>query len=85
MRVSDILGRFVRTLLQLAAGGGLTIFVDQVVKDIPDKYDWYVIFGATLVANAAQNVCEEMGWIPKLFKPESPPAPSTVPIAQAPE
>ena len=60
--------RGARTLVQFVAGGGLTVLIDQLVVDIPDRYDAYVIiFSGALVA-VCQNYAEDAGWIPAIGK-----------------
>lgn len=78
MTVKDWVGRFLRTVIQFVAGGGLTIAIDQIVKDLDPKYVPYVLVGSVLLVNICQNFAEEMGWIPTILKPASPPAPKDV-------
>lgn len=65
---NDYLRRGARTLIQFVAGGGLTLLFDQVVADVPDRYDFYVLFLAGTLVSLAQNYCEDHGWIPALLK-----------------
>ena len=60
MITRDSMWRIVRSLVQLAAGGGLTVLFTQIAKDTPDKYDPYVFMVATLVVVIAQNLYEAM-------------------------
>lgn len=60
--------RGLRTLVQFIAGGGLTVLVDQLVYDIPDRFDAYVIIGAGALASVCQNYAEDAGWIPAVGK-----------------
>jgi len=52
--------RIIRSLVQLVAGGGLTVLFNQIAQDTNDKYDPYVFMVATLVVIVAQNVYEAM-------------------------
>lgn len=58
--MNDTTRRIARTLLQLVAGGGLGAFVNQLVLDIPDKYDPYVILASAALVAVAQLLLEEM-------------------------
>ena len=60
--------RGLRTLVQFIAGGGLTVLVDQLIIDIPDRYDAYVIIVAGALASVCQNYAEDAGWIPAIGK-----------------
>jgi superfamily II DNA or RNA helicase len=61
--------RIVRSLVQLAAGGGLTVLFNQIAQDTNDKYDPYVFMLATLVVIVAQNLYESMSGA-KLIGPQ---------------
>jgi len=52
--------RIIRSLVQLVAGGGLTVLFNQIAQDTNDKYDPYVFMVATLVVIVAQNAYEAM-------------------------
>ena len=67
-RSNDWWRRGARTLVQFIAGGGLTVLIDQFVKDIPDRYDAYVIIGAGALVALCQNYAEDAGWIPAIGK-----------------
>ena len=56
----DSMWRIIRSLVQLVAGGGLTVLFNQIAQDTNDKYDPYVFMVATLVVIVAQNVYEAM-------------------------
>jgi len=58
MKSSDAFWRVVRSLLQLIAGGGLTVLFTQIVKDTPDQYDPYIWMVNTLIVVIAQNALE---------------------------
>lgn len=79
--MTDSVARILRTLVQLIAGGLLTAFVDQVIKDIDPTYAPYVVIAATALVTICQNLVEQ--WKGQgLFRPASPPAPATVePVA----
>jgi hypothetical protein len=64
----DTIYRVLRTLVQMVAGGGLTVLVDQLVTDVPASYAPYVLIGFTLAVGVAQNLLEEMGPLPALMK-----------------
>ena len=68
MTVPDGLARFLRTLLQMLAGGAFTALFDQVVRDVPTAYQPYLVVCFTLLVNAAQNYGEAQGWWPSLMK-----------------
>lgn len=53
--------RFLRTLLQLIAGGGLTALVDQLALDIPTTYAPYLVIAFTLLVTLTQNLLEDEG------------------------
>ena len=80
--MNDWIARIVRTLGQMIAGGGFTLLFDQLVHDIDPKWQPYVALGATLFVTFVQNLMEDMGAIPTLLKPASPPAPKAVEPAQ---
>jgi hypothetical protein len=80
--MKDWVARILRTLAQMVAGGGFTLLFDQFVKDIDAKWQPYVALGATLFVTFVQNVLEDNTSVPKLLKPASPPAPSTVEAVQ---
>lgn len=60
MITRDSMWRIVRSLIQLVAGGGLTVLFTQIAKDTPDRYDPYVFMLSTLIVVIAQNVYETM-------------------------
>lgn len=51
--MGDGMRRFVRGALQIVAGGGLAGLVNQVVLDLPDQYDAYVVLGGSLAGTMA--------------------------------
>lgn len=53
--------RFLRTLLQLIAGGALTALVDQLATDVPASLAPYLVIGFTLLVTLAQNTLEDFG------------------------
>ena len=67
-RSNDWWRRGARTLVQFIAGGGLTVLIDQFVKDIPDRYDAYVIIASGALVALCQNYAEDAGWIPAIGK-----------------
>lgn len=67
-RENDYWRRGVRSLVQFIAGGGLTVLFDQLIKDIPDRYDMYVVVLSGALVSVTQNYCEDQGWIPALLK-----------------
>lgn len=52
--------RFVRTLLQLIAGGALYGLTEQIAKDLPSEYAPYLILGYTLAVTLVQNIAEDL-------------------------
>jgi preprotein translocase subunit SecY len=60
--------RVLRTLVQMVAGGGLTVLVDQIVTDVPASYAVYIVIGFGIVVGLCQNLLEEMKAIPALLK-----------------
>ena len=75
--MSDSMARIVRTLVQLVAGGGLTLLFDQLAKDVPTRWTPYVVLGATLLVTICQNLVEQWRGA-GILRPASPPAPATV-------
>lgn len=75
--MKDWAARVLRTLLQMIAGGGLTVFFDQAIRDIDPRYAPYVALGATLLVTFCQNIVED-AWGKAILKPSSPPAPADV-------
>lgn len=71
MKLPDSTRRALRTLVQLIAGGGLTALVDQVALDVPDSYRPYVFIASTVIVTLAQNVAEDHGWVPALWKAQA--------------
>lgn len=64
----DSLRRGIRTFLQFVAGGGLTVLVDNLVVDIPDQYDFYVVFAAGALVSLSQNWLEDNTAFPAVLK-----------------
>lgn len=76
--MNDSLARVTRTVLQLVAAGGLYALTQQIADDVPDRYAPYVLLAYTLIVTVSQNLVEQ--WTGKgLLRPNSPPAPSSVP------
>jgi hypothetical protein len=68
-RASDPIRRAVRTLLQLIAGGGLSVFTTEVLADVDDptaKAALALFFA--FVVSWAQNELEDRGTVPALLK-----------------
>lgn len=78
--MSDATRRAIRTLMQLIAGGGLTLLVDQIAKDLPTQYVPYLMIGFTLLVTFSQNWLEDNTSFPALLKavPSSGQNPVTV-------
>lgn len=51
--MGDGMRRFVRGALQIIAGGGLAGLANQLVLDIPDRYDPYVIMAGSVAGTVA--------------------------------
>lgn len=66
--MNDATKRFLRTLIQLAAGGTFTALFEQIAHDVPDGYTPYIVIVATLVVTFAQNALEDAGAIKPLLK-----------------
>lgn len=60
--------RFLRTGIQLIAGGLLTTLIDLVVQDVSPGAVPYILAVSTLVVTGAQNYAEEQGWVPIILK-----------------
>lgn len=56
--MSDGMRRFLRGALQIIAGGGLSQLVAQLVLDIPDRYDPYIVMGGALAGVVAHLALE---------------------------
>jgi hypothetical protein len=70
--MSDGVGRIIRSVLQLIAGGGLTALFLQLAEDAPEAYAPYlVLLGAGLVA-IAQILVEELTGTGLLRSPAEP-------------
>lgn len=82
-RSNDWWRRGARTLVQFIAGGGLTVLVDQLVLDIPDRYDAYVIIVAGAAVSVCQNFAEDAGWIPAIGKGKASSGADPVPDSPA--
>lgn len=72
------LSRFLRTLLQLVAAGGLTAVVDAVADLAPNAKP-VVLAVSALVVTLAQNLLEASGRVPTILEDaharKAPPAP----------
>jgi hypothetical protein len=66
----------IRTLLQLAAGGGLTALVTAFAGDLDGRTQGLVMAGWTTLVTLIQNTAETAGVIPTLL-----PSPGLVPSA----
>lgn len=60
--MNDSARRVLRTAIQFVTGAGFTAFVDQILVDIPDRYDAYVIVAAGVVVSFFQNLAEDYGF-----------------------
>ena len=58
--MSDGLGRVVRSVLQLIAGGGLTALFLQIAEDVPESYAPYLVLLSTGLVAIAQILIEEL-------------------------
>lgn len=74
--MSDNLGRILRTLVQLLAGGAFTALFEQIVTDVPPQYSPYLVIIFSLLTAIAMNVGREQGWLKPAPEPE-PAAPET--------
>jgi hypothetical protein len=66
--MSDAVRRFLRTVAQLIAGGGLTWLTDALVKDIDPQYIPYVLGTYTSVVVLLQNWLEDNTAMPAVLK-----------------
>lgn len=57
--MNDSARRILRTLIQLIAGGALGSLATQIVLDVPDRYDPYILLASAAIAAIAQIVIEE--------------------------
>lgn len=57
--MSDSTRRILRTIIQLVAGGALGSLATQVVLDVPDRYDPYILLLSAAITAIAQIVIEE--------------------------
>lgn len=60
--MNDSTRRILRTAIQFITGASFTALVDQLVLDIPDRYDAYAIIAAGVLVSFAQNLAEDMGF-----------------------
>ncbi len=60
--MSDTRRRVERTAAQFILGDLFTLLVNQLVYDIPDRYDAYVVLAAMLVATYVHNLAEDRGY-----------------------
>lgn len=65
------LDRFIRSLLQLIVGGGLTSVVNVLTNGMSPTVVAMVLTLSTLVVNFAQNTLEDMNKIPPVLKGSS--------------
>lgn len=73
MTIPDGLARFIRTLLQLLAGGAFTVLFEQIARDVDPSVTPYVLIVSTLAVNAAQNAIEAKTGHALLKKEPAPP------------
>ena len=66
---SDATGRVLRTVLQLVAGGGLAALISALSDGVSPVVAAILALAGTLAATTAQNLLEETGAIPAVFKP----------------
>lgn len=67
--MNDPVRRAIRTLLQFIAGGGLGLFVTDVVATITDaRLKSLILAVSVLVVTWAQNELEDRGYLPALVK-----------------
>ena len=57
--MNDSARRILRTLIQLIAGGALGSLATQIVLDVPDRYDPYILLASTAITAIAQIVIED--------------------------
>ena len=65
------LDRFIRSLLQLIVGGGLTALVTALTGGLDPALVAVVMTLCTLVVNFAQNMLEDMDKVPVILKGSS--------------
>ena len=64
------LNRSLRTGLQLVASGGLTGLVAAWADGLSGQQAALVLAAAQVVVTFSQNLLEDLGWIPAVFKPQ---------------
>lgn len=70
--MSDGVGRIVRSVLQLIAGGGLTALFLQLAEDVPESYAPYLVLLSTGLVAIAQILVEELTGTGFLRAPSEP-------------
>ncbi|MDQ2684107.1 MAG: hypothetical protein M3Y37_11335 [Chloroflexota bacterium] len=70
--MSDGVGRIIRSLLQLIAGGGLTALFLQLAEDVPESYAPYLVLLGTGLVAVAQILVEELTGTAVLRAPAGP-------------
>jgi hypothetical protein len=76
--------RVIRTILQMLVGAAGDQLFQQLLVDIPDRYDPYAIVAWGVAVAATQNALEDTsGKIPALFKGPASGAKWPVPIIKA--
>lgn len=69
--IKKSLQRVGRTIIQMIAGGGMTVLIDQIATDLPTSWTAYFVIGWSIVVGAVQNIAEELGWIKPIMKDET--------------
>ena len=74
MRLNDSLMRWLRSLLFMIAGGALQPMIDQLIVDVNDRYDPYIIVFYGLFLNGVVLLVEEIKGTGIARTPEPPSA-----------
>jgi hypothetical protein len=70
--MSDAVQRIIRTIIQLIAGGLLTLLATQLNTDLAGSaFLPYLTLLFAALTSVAQNEAEERGWIPIILKKEA--------------
>lgn len=69
--MNDPLRRGLRTLIQLVAGGGLTELLNALVVEMDPTVKLGVAIVATFLVTWAQNLLEDAGTIPSVWKAQA--------------
>jgi len=69
--MNDTTGRILRSVLQLVAGGGLAALIAALSDGVGPVAAAALALAGTFAATTAQNLLEERGTIPAIFKDQT--------------